>query len=330
MPGHTVLITGAGFSKAAGGPLLHELLSPKWLDKSEADPNALDILTEMMSDMRAERHSASLEDLFTLVWREARTGGSFQVWGQEWGAENLLSTITAHLISVCGAVHIRRGTYLWTDYASFLIDLVSDSKSLTILTFNYDLLMEQLLDDIEQRFTYSPPRTEIVFGDSERRRQLTRYGPDILFLKLHGSSNWGICRGCQAAERDDNVVTALERPYNPPPRKRCPWCNDRFLEPGIIPPISGKAGELRHMDAVWKTARKALRRAREILVVGYSLPPADQEAFSLMKEAELPGKRPRITVVCGPRGAPASYGQVFARYRDVGMYFEEYLASPAD
>ncbi len=326
MSGHTVLVTGAGFSKPAGGPLLPELLSKEYLEKSDAADEILDALVALAAETDKRESTISVEDLFTSIWRMARTGGSFQIRGQTWTAEDLLNAISVHLISVCGAIHLRRGTKLWESYGSFLDELLRGSKSLSIVTFNYDLLTEQLLDDLHWRFTYAPCGVAIEFEDDRRRKRLRHRGTHVKLLKLHGSVNWGVCRGCNTAKKGNDFVTAFESPYNPPPRKRRPWCGARLLEPGIIPPISGKAGELRHMDALWRAAREALSRAREIIIVGYSLPATDHEAVSLMKEIEWPGKRPRIRIVCGPHGAPDSYSHVLSRYEEVKMYFEDYLA----
>jgi len=71
MSGHTVLMTGAGFSKPAGGPLLRELLTPEFLRKSEADPETLDAI----ASLQADRSSGSIETLFTEILRLTRIRG---------------------------------------------------------------------------------------------------------------------------------------------------------------------------------------------------------------------------------------------------------------
>jgi hypothetical protein len=168
------------------------------------------------------------------------------------------------------------------------------------------------LDDLNLHFSYGAGGA-IEFDNDQRRRRVRRSGYDLELLKLHGSSNWGVCRGCSKAGKCLDQVTSYEKPYIPARRRTCPWCGDKLLESGIIPPILGKAEESRHMEPVWLRARKALRRAREIIVIGYSLPQSDVEAASLFREVEGLMKRPRITVVCGSHGAPSSYGEVFSR-----------------
>lgn len=296
------------------------------MDRSAAAPTALDALSNLLRQRIGPNgaQTGSVEDLFTEIWREARTGGNIRVDDDEWPASELLSGLTTHLASVCGGIHVRRGSGLWHKYTDFLSDLHPESRTLTVITFNYDLLLEQILDDIGLRFDHGAPGT-IEFDDDDRRRRLRRSGPHLQVLKLHGSANWGVCRGCRKAGEYVDLVVSFEKPYPAVRRKTCPWCGDRFLESGIIPPILGKAGESRHMEPVWLSARKALRRARQVVVIGYSLPVADVEAVSLLREVEGSIKRPRITVVCGPRGAPPAYQNVFRKFEDRKQYFEDFV-----
>jgi len=208
-------------------------------------------------------------------------------------------------------------------YVDFLEKIWKESRTLAIITFSYDLLLEQLLDDLDLCFAYGAGEA-IEFDDGRRRGRLHRSGHDLQLLKLHGSSNWGVCRGCSKAGKYPDQVTSFEKPYVPTRRRACPWCGDKYLETGIIPPILGKAGESRHMEPVWLQARKALRRSREIFVIGYSLPPGDVEAMSLFREVEGLTKRPRVTLVCGSRGAPESYEQVFSHFVDRKQRFESF------
>jgi NAD-dependent SIR2 family protein deacetylase len=324
MPGHTTIILGAGFSKPAGGPLLQELLSADNISKSKASQSILNFIIRYYNMKHLINQSFSVEELFTEIWREARTGGNIRLDNEEHNADGLLSNLTIHLSSICGQVHLRRSTTIWQNYLSYLYDLFQSSKSLDIISFNYDLLTEQLLDDLDINFDYGF-KEDIYYENSVRRRRLNRKGSDISILKLHGSANWGICRGCRKTRKADDHIIAFEQPYVPNRRKRCPLCNERYLSSGIIPPIIGKAGEVHYMEEVWRSARIKLQRAREIHIIGYSLPTTDLEARSLLKEIERIDKRPRINIICGPEGAPGSYQNVITQFKDEKKYFEKYI-----
>jgi NAD-dependent SIR2 family protein deacetylase len=122
----------------------------------------------------------------------------------------------------------------------------------------------------------------------------------------------------------DDLIISFEKPYIPQRRRSCPYCGEPYLEPGIIPPIFGKAGEARHIEYAWKEARNALKRANEIVIIGYSLPEADLEAFSLIREITTVDPKPKVTIVCGPDGAPTSYNKVLSEYSDSKQYFEDF------
>lgn len=331
MTGHAALVLGAGFSRPAGGPLLRELLSSRFMAQSSADEEVLEALGNLLLERREAtgEEGATLEGVFTDIWREARTAGNVRISGEAWPAAALLSGLVIHLTSVCGAIRLRRSSRLWNTYIGFLSKVWDESRTLSVITFNYDALVEQLLDDIGLRYDYGGG-DGIEFDDAGRRRRLRRSGRQLEVLKLHGSSNWGLCRGCRNAGKYVDQVTAFEKPYVPIRRRTCPRCGVRFLEAGIIPPILGKAGESRHMEPLWLRARTVLRRAREVMVIGYSLPAGDPEAHSLLREVETLVKRPRITVVCGFGGAPQTYEHLFKRFQDPKQGFEAFAEGFSD
>ena len=54
--------------------------------------------------------------------------------------------------------------------------------------------------------------------------------------------------------------------------------------PVIIPPINHKSAILHNsMKPLWDKARKALKKANEVVIFGYSCPPADFESSNLIQ-----------------------------------------------
>jgi len=305
--------------------LLRELFTEEVVSHSEAQNESLAVLASLLQERQSTNDASTIEIVFCEIWREAHTGGTIGTGGESWQAADLLNELTVHLASVCGRVHVRRSTTLWANYIHFFDDLYRNSKSLAVITFNYDMLVEQILDDLGLRFDYSTP-VGIRFENSRRRQRLSRAGGQVSVMKLHGSANWGVCRGCTKSGRAPDLITAFEGAYTRTRRKRCPACESKtkFLDAGIIPPILGKAGEAQREKTVWEAARKTLSRAREIIVIGYSLPPSDTEAKSLLSEVRFLGRRPRIRIACGPGGAPSTYLDVFGnRFKDTGLYTED-------
>jgi hypothetical protein len=142
----------------------------------------------------------------------------------------------------------------------------------TVVTFNYDLVVERAIRQVAAK-------GKIRFG--QWLYNFERQPDDAnlpLVLKLHGSSNWRL------QEEEDKFAVLTKK-----------W--DDFDEaPGylghlgrgthfpIFLPFWEKRIEEEPWLSLWKTAFNRLRKARALLVWGYSLPPTDvkaQELFSL-------------------------------------------------
>lgn len=318
MKGATVVIVGAGFSKPAGGPLMAELLDDEYCHDARA--SRLGLINGLKVDMARRsigRASYTFEDYFSDIYREARTGGVMRFADAEFGADQWLGEIITHLSSVTSHIRLARRSRAYQSYSNFLKQL--PTKSTTFISFNYDLLLEQLLNDQDISFTYGLPRpvqgtTVPNIGENARQMRL---------LKLHGSVNWLICRGCDAAGSRRERVSVLDRPYVPLVRKKCPSCRQRYGELALVPPIYGKSGEAGYLVDVWKKARAELREATRLIIIGYSLPASDLEARSLLRELSQDRGIPTL-LVAGPAAA-ANYQDVVPNLIDSRLFAEEFF-----
>lgn len=299
---------------------------------SHADPRAIECLRFLASSppIHGESEKNSIEDVFTEIWEQQSTGQRFGPDSNIWLGSDLLGQLQLHLGSVCGDVRFGHRVRLSKLYQEFLERLCNDSRSFTIISFNYDTLVEQALLKMGASYTYGPSST-VGFENQYRDRTPSRGMLEVPLLKLHGSVNWGICRNCGKRGPGEDFINAFDRPYLPAERRsRCAICSKRFLDPGIVPPVVGKGAALRSLVGIWTKARSALARAREIIIVGYSLPTTDRQAAALLREIRGPLKRPRITVVCGAGGAPPSYREVLGKFSDQMCTFEEFLERELD
>jgi hypothetical protein len=324
LTGHTALVVGAGFSKPFGGPLLRELLTDEFRAKSRAPPESLRALSVLTQSLPVDGGVPSLESVFTKIWDEQFTDYAFRIEGVYWPARDLLVTLRLHLGSVMGAVRLDGRKPLTSLLRRYLSGLAKESRSLTVISFNYDTVIEQAFEAEGLLYSYGP-RKCLTFTDRSIERKLDRRTPDAEVLKLHGSVNWGVCRNCNEAPIGRDLINAFPHPYVPPRNLSCQFCGTRYLVPSIVPPVLTKGAALQPLEPFWIRARKALSRAREIVIVGYSLPQADSQAVSLIGSLDGPLKRPRITVVCGTGGAPASYQSLFRKFSEFKEPFEVYL-----
>jgi hypothetical protein len=138
----------------------------------------------------------------------------------------------------------------------------------------------------------------------------------LTLLKPHGSIDWFGSKRVEAiktrAPADFCRVGPDVHGYNGFRRREHHKLHQ--LTPEIIPPSHRKAFKTATAHRTWQDVYRSLRRASEIYVIGYSLPPEDQFARFVLRRvfrnAAVDGLHPRITVI-----NPAS--SVLDRFEDV-------------
>jgi hypothetical protein len=151
-----------------------------------------------------------------------------------------------------------------------------------VVSLNYDCLIDSALKNHAGR------RWDPAIGYGLR---ITRgagawrdWGPGatattpIRLLKLHGSLNW----------RSPRSLLIGTSPY------------DRSTAKGVVvPPLGRKPVSDPPFRQVWQQARVRIRSARRLIVIGYSLPPADYLVRALLR-ADLDPKRVKELLVVDP------------------------------
>ncbi|MDO8142585.1 MAG: SIR2 family protein [Candidatus Brocadiales bacterium] len=136
----------------------------------------------------------------------------------------------------------------------------------TVITFNYDLLIEDALFNLKIPFTYGLPDNFVDYVGSRRCATTSEVEKAIKVLKLHGSLNWSKSDTDRLSIHPDysNVLNA-----------------DR--EPLLIPPTWRKniGG---HIETIWDETVQALRYATRIIVIGFSMPLVDMHFKYLIAE----------------------------------------------
>ena len=138
-----------------------------------------------------------------------------------------------------------------------------------VITFNYDCLMDRALRDEANR-RWDPGNGSYGFPISsggEHWMKHSRGRPPtipIRLLKMHGSANW--------VQIDDSSLMLAESTEDV-------W----DLSYSIIPPTWFKELQVFPYAEVWKAARREVRSARVMVVVGYSVPDTDLFSRSLFK-----------------------------------------------
>ena len=238
------------------------------------------------------KNKIDIEALFTHIEIELERGSSVKLLRVR---QELLDLIQRVLIAAEEKTSIKEG-----EYQKLHSKL---EKKDTVITFNWDLLLDNVLNrtNILQNLD-SPgefakgPYWQFIWNLSGSGEQTWKrisvaepYGnwnpENGYYLKAHGSIDWFYCLNetCRAFRK---VFARID----PDKTYYCSECHER-LERLLIPPVLNK--EYRQyplIRRIWNVAAKELSSANELIVWGYSLPPADFHSAWLLRrsrEAQL-------------------------------------------
>jgi len=154
-----------------------------------------------------------------------------------------------------------------------------------VVSFNYDCVMDRALRDHAEK-QWDPEKGSYGFAVNKGAEAWRRHTKgrarkqSIRHLKLHGSMNWRV-------DTDDQTVDLVED-----------LSGVESLEGAIIPPTWFKDLTAWPFGEIWKQARKEIRTARIMVVVGYSVPDTDLFSRSLLKvEAGSKEKREKLDLL---------------------------------
>ena len=186
--------------------------------------------------------------------------------------------------------------------SEFLRDVVQPGN--IIVTSYWDTLIERFaaVHDIPLRLT-------------SRNRHFT--DTEVTLLKLHGSLDWCQVQARVSGYHDSQYanLSELDHPTNRSYTMRLPNESDalvrvrwdlgdtwqrvkaRSREPWMVTMVTGKQDDLGPLQDIWRDAYRALSRARDLEIVGYSMPADDVEIRTILRAGVQRGNQtPRITV----------------------------------
>lgn len=191
---------------------------------------------------------------------------------------------------------------------------VSDS----IISFNWDLLLDNILSEQLNQFYWGRADTEqkvlcqyknFVENFAVRKTNLlssvndSGYKPEVqfpytgkeasvpMYLKAHGSVDWFACSNsaCRAS-------TALFMVDDPSEKYFCSECHEPMMNILIPPVLNKRIYSFPAIRRIWNTAAKELALAEEVVLWGYSLPPTDFYSKWLLRQART-GNLKRLTII---------------------------------
>jgi hypothetical protein len=233
----------------------------------------------------------NIEELYTFIEIDIERNPSWELFATR---QQLLKLIQNVLIELEKQIHNVEG-----EYNEFLNKKLTRSD--TIITFNWDLLLDNIL-----KREYCLKNYPVLDG-SIPDFQCSQYGNFIYdlsalglhmkkgiintpyrawnfgkgyYLKAHGSIDWFFC-GNEACRAQNMVFPLLE----PAQEHHCSQCHES-LKLLIIPPVLKKDfRQFPLIRLIWNLAAKKLSSVDELIIWGYSLPPTDFYSSWLIRKA---------------------------------------------
>jgi hypothetical protein len=156
----------------------------------------------------------------------------------------------------------------------------------TLITFNYDLVVETAL---YKRKRWNPTDGYgLEFKAPETVSESNMFKTQIPLYKLHGSLNWDSSALQLSYFYDDNkpIFPGFGDDDFRPSRRY----EGKFVRNWLMPSFVKKFS-VPGLLTVWTKALDTLRRAEEVIIIGYSLPETDSAACLLLGTSGLSVKR---------------------------------------
>jgi len=277
-----VFLLGAGASKSWGLPLTNELfpLALKGVPKREDRKLVRDFIRyqyphfhRRWNNYPAFEEFLSLVDVYLDFADVIKRGHSFSI-------EDVKRIKKELLLAIPAVLHGARAKAAHSRVRKFAALLQPGDA---VVTFNWDLLVEEALDHLGKDWEYS------LREDA------------ISILKPHGSLDWFDSKDVATIKED--LLSPLNEEFGKIQvfrRFRAPKIPP--VVPVILPPVINKKIEYEELEAIWRDVWLTLRHAPEIYVIGYSLPPEDLHARLTIRSAirgneKFETGKPRIVVV---------------------------------
>ena len=289
----TVFILGAGASREGGGPLMDDFLNcARALHRDRKTGDATDDFERVFEAVaaldpvyaKASIDTNNIEDVFSAF----EMGALFERLGnlplervrELSGAIRavIVTTLEERLdfaVTGLGGDKKVRAPRPYPRFASLIAAMESKTEnSVSVITFNYDLALDFALYRAGLSVDYCLPHST---------------AGRVPVMKLHGSLNWTECPQCGVVawalgdyfsghgwdDLSDKKSVRLTLARHLAQYKHCDAVGCTGA-PAIVPPTWNKTAHQVELAPVWRRAAEHLAGARNIVVVGYSLPASDQ------------------------------------------------------
>jgi hypothetical protein len=275
---HQILpILGAGFSASAGLPLTMSLFDE--IPNTPFEQN-VEMFKQVKLAWKMSGKGKSVEQWIKEIYMEKDNLPTMR-FGVSW--EDVQDFILARLVSIPSGKNSHYYHGISTSISSeihrkFWGRLRGKYNVKTILTTNYDILIEQGLKDEYTKERKAPicyyggyPYNQVIrkmTNVSNGSYEELKLGHEIELIKLHGSLNWVDEPHGYKIHDDVRAVFRKSRELG---------------KPRIIPPLEEKEQPKWAFD-IWERAKKALRENSNWFICGYSFPIYDKAINAMISD----------------------------------------------
>lgn len=160
------------------------------------------------------------------------------------------------------------GYNLYDEFAKHLLNIINAD----IISLNFDTLLREIfIDGHIYTFDYVIP-----FSEDHRKSSYENEIHIGKMIKLHGSFDWRYCNVCRKI-----IITDKFQRYYKYESERCHQCNN-LLKPYFIVPYHNNI--VKYDELLTNKAKELIKKARKIIVIGYSFPDYDNDIIQLFRE----------------------------------------------
>ncbi len=300
-----VFVFGAGASYADGAPLQKEILpiimSGKVpdIENSPTGKMVSEFITDNFAWDARTRAYPTLETVFGFldyfITQDEHLNSKY--------SNSVIRAIKEGLIKLIHFVISEKTNRQAKVYHTFWDTIMEHNPNISILTLNYDTLLEEAFKSSYPEAGYID--YGIYFINYEMQEENDWVRPNrvqnpapVKIMKAHGSLNWKYCNCCNQVLLTpwDTKINLLAGglPGNHVPsagsnKYHCP-IDGSYLETLIIPPSHIKKISHPIVSQVLNQALREIRLCRKVIFVGYSFPDADVHFKALFKKSLLSQK----------------------------------------
>jgi NAD-dependent SIR2 family protein deacetylase len=296
----TVLVLGAGATKAVGGPLTREILPHAFQLGLRDREDLMQLLDQFLVEnfhlpsdraARVEHDYPALPALISLLDIALERKQPF---GAAWGLDRLASVREALEYAIFTLIKERLQQNPTNQHFELFQRLAAGGGP-HVISLNYDVVADNALMAVGRMQAQNAPsypeyECDIVTGEYQRGHKWGR------LLKLHGSLNWSYCPNCHAMEIGISGRWMMPEGWDVKQVFQCEACNT-LLRTVLVAPTHRKDYRNPHIAQVWYKAERLLRQAQRVVFIGYSLPDDDVEVMYLLKRGLWDLRGPAVTVI---------------------------------